>query len=313
MSLFQNSLIQRLLFMSLRLVCLFHLPAMSVYILDMAVHNFCRKRKCISKSFSRYFIHQPKQAVGNPDKRVAAEGQSWGASSPALPEGDTSPSTLAVASWSWEGSTCPPGPAGQAWAVLLTVPLLGGANSHQDQERTLGFRVAAARQKAPCFSSPCSCPSGSHSVSVSWNNTEINKVGYYFYHCYIFWFTSTVKVKWAFKRFYSQWRVSTMNRLRSANVPSAYRLKRKKKSGNKEGQTPLTTSDQWWFFTVGPWWRVLFHMNRSLLWGTQLWFASLPVQRDPASGNTDWCQDFHTFFWFLFQITPTIQNGSNQC
>lgn len=60
-SFFQNeglALLQRLWLVSLSLVFLFHLPAMTVYNLDMSVHNFCGKTSvsswfCISLNIRR--------------------------------------------------------------------------------------------------------------------------------------------------------------------------------------------------------------------------------------------------------------------
>lgn len=75
----------------LSLVCFFEI---SVYILDKAV--------CISKSFSHFLMHQPKQTMDSHAKKVAE-----GAHTPRLvfPEGLVSPGLLLLYSMQFSGFT----------------------------------------------------------------------------------------------------------------------------------------------------------------------------------------------------------------
>lgn len=146
--------------------------------------------------------------------KLAAAWQSWDNSSLALPEGAHTPQPSCYSSSELREGPCVP--QGQqcrhgqpciphlCWKVQALTKTRGGY---------WASGCLAASQTQPCFSSPCSCPSGSHSPSVSRNNTEINKMSYHFYHCYVFGFTSTENVKPAFKRSYSERRVITVNSL----------------------------------------------------------------------------------------------------
>lgn len=126
---------------------------------------------CISSciSWSKQRITMPK---------LAASGQSWDTSSLPLPEGAHIPQPSCCSSsklgegphvLQWQqgrhGHSCTPC---LCWKVQTPIKTKGG-------HRASGW--LAARQRQPCFSSPFSCPSGSHSLPVSWNNTEINEIG----------------------------------------------------------------------------------------------------------------------------------------
>lgn len=160
-------------------------------------------------------MHQLKQAVDNHARTVAATGQSWDTSRLALPEGAHIPQPSSRGSSKLGGGPCvPQGHVGRHGHTHTPCLCWRVQTPTKTREGHWASGWLAARHRPPCFSSPCSCPSGSHSLSVSWNNTEINEMHYHFYHCYTFGFTSRVNVKWAFKMFYSKWRVITMNGLR---------------------------------------------------------------------------------------------------
>ena len=153
--------------MSLSLVRLFRLHAVAVYILDMAEHNICGKSILYLKIVSHFLMHQLKQAVDNHAKTGCRRAQ-LRYFSLALPEGAHIPQPFCHSSLKLGGGSCVlQGQQGRhghsctpclCWKVQSPTNTRGG---HWASE------WLAARQRQPCFSSPCSCPSGSHSLSVS--------------------------------------------------------------------------------------------------------------------------------------------------
>lgn len=162
------------------------------------------------------FISWSKQWITMP--KLAAARQSWDTSRLAIPEGAAIPQPSCCSYSKLRG--CPHVPQGQRgrhghsctpclfWKVQTPTKMGGGH---------WASGCLAARQTTLLLLS-LFLPLSVITQSVSWNDTEINEMGYHFYHCYIFGFTSTVNVKRDFKRFYSEWRVITMSKLRSANV-----------------------------------------------------------------------------------------------